>query len=96
MESSQKQGEFWRPWKVLEGMESSRRFSKARTVLEVMESSGGQGKFWRAWKVLEGREGSAGKEGSQRQGRVGGGKDTDVFACPVLVQGLALSAQRII
>ena len=49
-----------------------------------MESSRGQGKFWRAGKVLQARKVLRGKEGS-------GDKDTDVFACPVLVQGLALS-----
>lgn len=64
-------------------MESCGKFSKARRVLEGMESSGGQGRFCRQGRFSEAREGR-------------GGKDTDVFACPVLVQGLALSAQRII
>ena len=50
-------------------MESSRRFSIARTVLEVMESSGEQGKFWRAEKVLEGMESSGGQGRFCRQGR---------------------------
>lgn len=59
-------------------MESSGKFSKARRVLEVMGSSGGHGKFWRAGKVLRGKGGL-------------GDKDTDMFACPVLAQGLALS-----
>ena len=50
--------------------------------LEGREGSGGHGKFWRAGKVLQARKVLRGKEGS-------GDKDTDVFACPVLVQGLA-------
>lgn len=71
-------------------MRSSRGHGKLWKVLKSKESSGGHGKFWRAGKVLQARKVLRGKGGS------GGGKDTDVFACPVLVQGLALSAQRII
>ena len=56
---------FWRAGKkVLEVIESSRRFSKARKVLEITESSRGQGKFWRAGKVLQARKVLRGKGGS--------------------------------
>lgn len=54
---------FWRAGKkVLEVIESSRRFSKARKVLEITGSSRGQGKFWRAGKVLEVMESSGDHE----------------------------------